>query len=78
MGSKGIANLRNFLYQSDVQVVAVCDVHDSHYRDSKPGERPPLGRGPAKQIVVNQYAKLTRSGTFNGCDAYEDYRELRS
>ena len=76
MGSKGIANLRNFLYQSDVQVVAVCDVHDSHYRDSKPGERPPLGRGPAKQIVVNQYAKLTRSGTFNGCDAYEDYREL--
>ena len=76
MGSKGIANLRNFLYQSDVQVVAVCDVHDSHYRDSKPGERPPLGREPAKQIVVNQYAKLTRSGTFKGCDAYEDYREL--
>ena len=76
MGSKGIANLRNFLYESEVQVVAVCDVHDSHHRDAKPGERPPLGRKPAKQIVEKHYAKSTRSGTFAGCDAYEDYREL--
>ena len=76
MGSKGIDNLRNFLYESDVQVVAVCDVHDSHHRDAKPGKRPPLGRKPAKQIVEKHYAESTRSGTFSGCDAYADYREL--
>ncbi|MEC7907461.1 MAG: Gfo/Idh/MocA family oxidoreductase [Verrucomicrobiota bacterium] len=76
MGSKGIANLRNFLYESDVQVVAVCDVHDSHHRDAKKGEGTPLGRKPAKQIVEKHYAETTRLGTFAGCDAYADYREL--
>lgn len=76
MGSKGIANLRNFLYEPNVQVVAVCDVHDTHHRDLQPGNRPPMGREPAKRIVEEHYAKEVAKGAYKGCDAYADFREL--
>jgi predicted dehydrogenase len=72
----GTGNLRNFLQQEDVQVVAVCDVHDSHYRDMAKGERSPLGREPAKQLVEQHYAEGTKKNTYKGCDTYADFREL--
>ncbi len=34
------------------------------------------GRGPAKDVVEAYYAKGTRSGTYAGCTAAEDYRQL--
>jgi myo-inositol 2-dehydrogenase / D-chiro-inositol 1-dehydrogenase len=45
------------------QVVAVCDV-----------DRWRLDR--AKQAVDAHYAKSNTSGTYKGCDAYEDFREI--
>jgi predicted dehydrogenase len=57
------ANLPGFLHQPDAQVVAVCDV-DS-WRMTK-----------ARKQVEDFYAKSERSGTFTGCAAYGDWREL--
>lgn len=76
LGSMGTGNLKNFLQQEDVQVVAVCDVHDLHYRDMVKGERDPLGRVPAKQLVEQHYAEDTKKHAFTGCDTYTDFREL--
>ena len=33
LGGNGSGTLTNFLGKKEVQVVAVCDVHDQHYRD---------------------------------------------
>jgi len=41
LGAAGTRNLVNFLQQQDVQVVAVCDVHDLHYRDMEKGKKLP-------------------------------------
>jgi predicted dehydrogenase len=76
LGEMGTANLRNFLQQEDVQVVAVCDVHGLHYRDMPKGKRNPLGREPARELVNSFYAKKTEKSTFKGCDTYTDFREL--
>lgn len=76
LGSMGTGNLQNFLQQDDAQVVAVCDVHDFHYRDMLAGERSPLGREPAKQLVEKYYAEDTKKHAFRGCATYTDFREL--
>ncbi len=62
-GRMGQDDMRELLGQSDVQIVAVCDV------DSKRA-------GDAKKLVETRYASRTASGQFNGCDIYGDFREL--
>jgi hypothetical protein len=57
------ANLRPFLTSPDTQVVAACDV-DSWRLDQ------------AVKAVEDYYAKKNPSGTFKGCRAYRDFREL--
>jgi hypothetical protein len=57
------ANLKPFLNSPDTQVVAVCDV-DSWRLDR------------ALKAVEDYYAKMKTSGTFKGCKAYKDFREL--
>ena len=37
---------------------------------------PTAGREPARRLVDAYYAKQSESGTFKGCAAYIDYREL--
>lgn len=76
LGSMGTGNLKNFLQLEGAQVVAVCDVHDLHYRDMQSGERSPLGRDPAKRLVEEHYAKGNHKHSFKGCDTYTDFREL--
>jgi len=76
LGSMGTNNLKNFLQLEESQVVAVCDVHDLHYRDAQPGERSPLGREPAKQLVETHYASTTKYQSYKGCDSYTDFRKL--
>ncbi|MBH53156.1 MAG: dehydrogenase [Opitutaceae bacterium] len=76
VGSMGMGNLQNLLRESDVQVVAVCDVHDRHYRDLKPGEGTPFGREPAQARVEKHYAETENVPSFKGCDTYNDFREL--
>ncbi|MCL4690915.1 MAG: Gfo/Idh/MocA family oxidoreductase [Candidatus Hydrogenedentes bacterium] len=63
VGGQGTANLRAFLGQADAQVLAVCDV-DCDHRDA------------AQQLVDETYATQTQSGQYNGCNSYNDFREV--
>jgi len=62
-GGMGRGNMRAFLSMPDVQVLAVCDP-DAARRDAAQGE------------VEKKYAQETESGTFRGCESYNDFREL--
>jgi myo-inositol 2-dehydrogenase/D-chiro-inositol 1-dehydrogenase len=57
------SNLKSFLNAPDTQVVAVCDV-DAWRLDN------------ACKAVEEHYAESRRAGTFKGCSAYKDFREL--
>jgi predicted dehydrogenase len=59
----GRLDMREFLGFSQVQVTAVCDVDRNRLED-------------ARQTVEQHYADQTASGTYRGCDAYTDFREL--
>lgn len=76
LGGMGMGHVRRFLQAPDTQVVAVCDVHNLHYRDMDPGKRSPCGRDAAKTIVEDYYGEQSARGRYNGCEAYVDYREL--
>jgi predicted dehydrogenase len=52
-----------FLGRRDVQVVAVCDVVRSRRED-------------ARQVVDQVYAERFGRGSYHGCHAYNDFREL--
>lgn len=58
-----LKNWRQFSQMPDVQVVAVCDA------DSWRMEH-------VRAAIDSHYGSATRSGSFRGCDAYRDYREL--
>jgi predicted dehydrogenase len=71
LGGMGMANLNGFLGHKDVQVVAVCDV-DKGRVYGKDG----FGQGAAKGRVEQHYAAEMKSGTYKGCEAYTDFREV--
>lgn len=64
----------SFLVHDDVQILAVCDVNRRGVGYYYPDQV--LGRETARQWVNEHYAQKTRSGRFQGCDAYNDFREL--
>lgn len=72
-GNQGTGDMLGFLQDPRVQVVAVCDVNrmTAGYWDGALG-----GREPAKAHVDWRYAQEKRSGTWKGCTAYEDFRQL--
>ena len=72
-GNQGTNDMREFLHDKRVQVVAVCDVNreSAGYWDGAVA-----GRDPAKRIVDEFYTKRLQAGTYKGCDAYADFREL--
>jgi predicted dehydrogenase len=80
LGGMGTNNMRAFLQHSDVQILAVCDVvtgsreYGHWYKLGWKGNY--LGRVPARNIVEDHYASRAESGTFKGCSAYVDFREL--
>ncbi len=61
----GTADMNCFLGLGDVQVVAVCDVETAH-------------RERARKAVDEHYAAEKASGTYKGCDVYNDFREVVS
>jgi len=64
LGGEGLGkNVRAFLAQPDAQVVAVCDVDSVHLRQGK-------------QVVEDHYAGASRGGSYKGCEAYSDFREI--
>ena len=54
--------------------MAVCDVNrgSNGYKDPKHF----YGREPAKQAVEEHYGRKQASGSYKGCDAYNDFREI--
>ncbi|HSW02050.1 MAG TPA: Gfo/Idh/MocA family oxidoreductase [Sedimentisphaerales bacterium] len=79
-GGMGVNNLRAFLAQPDVQVLAVCDVvtaSDEYGHWYKKGWNGAwFGREPARKIVEEDYARKNPAGSYKGCDAYVDFREI--
>jgi predicted dehydrogenase len=62
-GKRAYSVIGQTLRQPDTQVVAVCEVE---------GER--LAKG--KDVVNQYYAKNAKSGSYQGCAGYVDYREM--
>lgn len=80
-GGQGVQNLATFLQYPEIQVVAVCDVNREsggylswNWLQGK--EQRVAGREPARRLVDEYYAKQQGSGTYRGCRAYHDFREL--
>src|SRR5579883_3118501 len=72
-GNQGFNDIRSFLEDERVRIVAVCDVNRESpgYWKGKVG-----GRDPARRLVEQHYARGRRDGTYRGCEAYVDYREV--
>ncbi|MBM4038695.1 MAG: Gfo/Idh/MocA family oxidoreductase [Planctomycetes bacterium] len=61
VGGRGTDNLKTLLHAS--QVVAVCDPQESR-------------RDAARSMAEQHYSELMAKGTYKGCAAYNDFREL--
>ena len=77
VGCQGLRILKAFVQYPDTRVVAVCDVNagSNDYRDFdyKDGI---AGREPARKIVDRCYAQGQPAGSYKGCAAYRDFREM--
>jgi predicted dehydrogenase len=80
VGGMGTNNLRGFINNPDVQVIAVCDVvtasdqYGHWYQNGWKG--PWFGRESARNIVNDFYGHQNRSGKYQGCLAFNDFREV--
>lgn len=63
VGGQGRYDMRGLMNATGVQMVAVCDVDAVH-------------RADAKVEVEKFYTEKGASGTYKGCDGYNDFREL--
>ncbi len=72
-GNQGFNDIKSFLGDERVQIVAVCDVNRESpgYWEGKIG-----GREPARRLIEERYGKHRPSGNYRGCGAIHDYREL--
>ena len=74
-GNQGTADMKRFLRDKRVQVLAVAD---PNLKSAGYWNGAVAGRGPAQNIVNAKYASERSAGTYKGCDAYEDFREILS
>lgn len=74
VGNQGFPVMKRFLENDQCQVLAVCDVNrgSSGYKDDKHV----YGREPAREEVEGYYGKSSDSGSYKGCQAYNDFREI--
>jgi predicted dehydrogenase len=72
-GNQGFNDIRSFLGDLRVQLVAVCDVNRESpgYWEGKVG-----GREPARRLVEDHYGTVRKAGTYRGCSALADFREV--
>jgi predicted dehydrogenase len=72
-GNQGFNDIKSFLRDDRVRIVAVCDVNRESpgYWEGKIG-----GREPAKRLIEKHYAEKTPSGSYRGCSAHVDYHEI--
>ncbi len=59
---------------SECQIVAVCDVNTASHGYRTPEQF--LGRKPGQEKVNAYYAAKQASGSYKGCDAYNDFRDV--
>ncbi|QDT35628.1 Gfo/Idh/MocA family protein [Thalassoglobus polymorphus] len=76
LGSRGFNLLNAFLADPRVQITAICDVHDLHYRDRDWGQGTLFGRIPARTKIERQYGKAYKSGSYSGLFITSDYESL--
>ena len=81
MGGQGLQDMAALQEFSAVQVVAVCDVNREgggylSWNWSEGKQQRLGGREPARRAVDEYYAKQQRSGKYQGCKAYNDFRDL--
>lgn len=81
VGGQGTQNMMTFLGFPEMQVVAVCDVNRESggylsWNWGQGKETQVCGREPARRAVDEFYGKQQPSGSYKGCRAYTDYREL--
>lgn len=74
VGNQGTPVMQRFLEFADCQVVAVCDVNRGSRGYKTPEQL--LGREPGQRLVERFYADKTGVGTYKGCGAYNDFREM--
>ena len=74
VGNQGIGILRKAIANDDVQIVAICDVNRASH--GYKSEDQYLGREPARDEVDRHYAEKTGAGSYSGCRAYNDFREV--
>lgn len=72
-GNQGTNDLRAFLQDDRVQVVAVCDCNRESAGYWSGGV---AGRDPARALVEKHYAEKADSGAYRGCEVHADFREL--
>ncbi|HNQ90230.1 MAG TPA: Gfo/Idh/MocA family oxidoreductase [Verrucomicrobiota bacterium] len=73
-GNQSTIDLPAFLGHDDCQVLAVCDVNTASFGYKTPDQF--LGRKPAQERVNAFYASHKASGSYKGCDACNDFREV--
>jgi predicted dehydrogenase len=71
-GNQGTNDMKAFLRDERVQVIAVCDVNKRGpgYWNGKIA-----GREPARELVEKFYGEKTASGTYH-CDTHRDFRDV--
>ncbi len=75
VGDMGMGDLNGVLRLDDTHVVAVCDVAELvDYSKQEFGGT--AGRGVAVSTVEEHYAEQMKSGSYSGCRAYVDFREM--
>lgn len=72
-GNQGHNDIKGFLGDERVQLVAVCDVNKESAGYWNGGV---AGREPARRLIEEHYAKQRATGSYKGCDGYVDFREL--
>jgi predicted dehydrogenase len=72
-GNQGFNDIKSFLGDPRVQIVAVCDVNreSAGYWDGKIG-----GREPAQRLINDHYAGKKSGETHRSCDAVVDFHEI--
>ncbi len=73
-GNQSTIDTRAFLFEPDTQIVALCDVNRASYGYKT--ETQYLGRDPMRKVVEQYYADRNKTGTYRGCDTYNDFREV--
>lgn len=75
-GSQGTQDMRGFLQDERVQVVAVCDPEKASRRYNR-HFKSAFGREPARHLVDAHYGQQQgKTGSGGFCQAYEDFREV--